>query len=54
MVVEVAWGGFTMERSVHEILWGYDDPFVKKLHDQPVLQGGDPSSTYEININVKN
>ena len=37
IVIEVVWGGFHMERSVHEILWGYEDPFVKKLHYQPVL-----------------
>ena len=31
VVIELAWGGFVQERSVHDILWGYDDPFVKKL-----------------------
>jgi len=29
MIIEVVFGGFTQERSVHEILFGYDDPFVK-------------------------
>ena len=37
MMIEVAWGGFSMEKTVHEILWGYTDPFIEKLTKQPVL-----------------
>ena len=50
-IFEIAWGGFTMERTVHECLWGYDDPFAKKLHYTPVLQGGDPSINYTVHMN---
>jgi hypothetical protein len=31
IVVELAWGGWAMTRPVHELLWGYEDPFIMKL-----------------------
>lgn len=31
ITIEVGFGGFTQERSVRELLFGYEDPFLKGL-----------------------
>lgn len=31
VTIEVGFGGFTQERSVRELLFGYEDPFLKGL-----------------------
>jgi hypothetical protein len=51
MIIEVAFGGLVKEQSIHKWLWGYNDTFVKTIHYQPILLGGDPSVNFTIHIN---
>ena len=54
VVVEIGFGGFTQTRSARELLFGYEDPFLKTLHDLDPMQGGDRSLQTLVMINDPN
>jgi hypothetical protein len=43
VTIEVGFGGFTQKRTVEELLFGYEDPFLKTLKEMDPMLGGDPS-----------
>ncbi len=49
-MLELAFQGATHQRSVHDLLWGYTDPFVLNLKNMDVQKGGDPSLNPVINL----
>lgn len=54
VTVEVGFGGFTQERSVRELLFGYEDPFLKGLQTTDTMMGGDPSINPIVMLNEPN
>lgn len=43
VAIEIGFGGLTQERTVNEMLFGYEDPFLKTLKEMDPMLGGDPS-----------
>jgi hypothetical protein len=43
IAIEVGFGGISQERTVNELLFGYEDPFLKQLKEMDPMLGGDPS-----------
>ena len=43
-------GGFTMKRSVQELLYGYEDPFLAMLSKMNYYAGGDPTLHSEFSL----
>lgn len=41
--MEVSFGGFIVTKTLDEVLYGYDEPFLEKLRDANPQEGGDPS-----------
>lgn len=54
MTIEVGFGGFTMKRSVQELLFGFEDPFLKNFVEMDTMQGGDPSINPIVALNELN
>ena len=54
ITVEVGFGGFTQKRSPRELLFGYEDPFLKTLQETDTMMGGDPSINPIIMLNEPN
>ena len=54
ITIEVGFGGFTQERSVRELLFGYEDPFLQGLKQTDTMMGGDPSINPVIMLNEPN
>ena len=50
VIIEIGFGGFSHKRSADELLWGYEDPFIKKLKTMDPQKGGDPSVQSIINL----
>lgn len=51
MTIEVGFGGFTQKRSANELLFGYEDPFLKNLKEMDPMLGGDPSIETKVALN---
>jgi hypothetical protein len=51
MLIEIAFGGFTMRRSPQELLFGYEDDFLRQLRDLDPAMGGDPSLSIVVALN---
>ncbi len=50
----MGFGGLTQQRSVKELLFGYEDPFLKALQVTDTMMGGDPSINPVIMLNEPN
>jgi len=42
MVISVTFNGLIQTRTVNELLWGYDDPFLHNIASMDPAQGGNP------------
>jgi hypothetical protein len=54
VTIEVGFGGLTQERTVNELLFGYEDPFLKTLKEMDPMLGGDPSIEAMVALNEPN
>lgn len=54
LAIEVGLGGITQERSVKELVLGYEDDFLRNLRDMDPVIGGDPSINIVVAINDPN
>lgn len=54
VAVEVGFGGFVQTRSVEELLFGYEDDFLKQLKEMDPMLGGDPSIVTLVALNEPN
>jgi hypothetical protein len=54
VTIEVGFGGFTQQRTVNELLFGYIDPFLQSLKEMDPMQGGDPSIETKVALNEEN
>lgn len=54
MLIEVSFNGYTMRRSVKELLFGFEDDLLRQLRDTDPAQGGDPSLSIIVGINEHN
>lgn len=54
VAIEVGFGGFTQDRTVSELLFGYEDPFLKTLKEMDPMLGGDPSIETKVALNEPN
>jgi hypothetical protein len=52
--IEVSFGGLTVQRSVRDILFGYDDDFIRQLKELDPAMGGDPSLSTIVGLNEPN
>ena len=53
-MIECALGGLVQKRTVKELLFGYEDPFVKDIKTVDLMRGGDPSKDPTITLNEPN
>ena len=53
-MIECALGGLVQKRTVKELLFGYEDPFVKNIKTVDLMRGGDPSKDPTIALNEPN
>lgn len=54
VAIEVGFGGFTQQRTVNELLFGYQDPFLQTLKEMDPMLGGDPSIETTVALNEPN
>jgi hypothetical protein len=50
----VGLGGIVQERSVQDLVFGYEDDFLKNLRDMDPATGGDPSINIVVALNELN
>jgi hypothetical protein len=54
VTIEIGFGGFTQKRTVNELLFGYEDEFLKNLKEMDTMLGGDPSIETTVALNEPN
>ena len=43
VIIEFAFNGLFLKKTVREVLFGYEDDLIKTVIDTPVYEGGDPT-----------
>lgn len=54
ILLEIPFNGYTMQRSPQELLFGYEDDFLKQLKETDPAMGGDPSLNVVAALNEAN
>lgn len=50
----MGFGGLTIKKSVEDILFGFEDPFLKKIKEKNTMLGGDPTLHTVLMLNDPN
>ena len=53
-MIECALGGLVQKRTVRELLFGYEDQYLKVIQQEDLMRGGDPSKNPKISLNEPN
>ena len=54
IMIEVAMGGLAQTRTVNDLLWGYNDPFLLQIKNANPILAGDPSLNPFVNLAGQN
>lgn len=54
VAIEVGFGGLTQKRRVKQLLFGYEDQYLKKIKAKTPINGGDPSIDIVVALNGLN